>query len=599
MDSTQPIAQPSKFERGLLAIVSHPRLGLWLALTGILLSSSALFMGFYLDDFVGRYIYSSLEGAKHLFDLYAGGYGLTNGNPADTHWQIEHGWAPWWTDEKLLIRLFRPLGIASHRLDFLLWPQSALLMHLHSLLWLALLLFATTRMYRGAEGTVVGGLAALMFALDHTHGFVVGYICNRHTLITALLGVICLDFHLRARSSERQAWPLLGYALYALTLASGESALAILCYLLAHALCVERAPLLRRLSIIAPYLVITVLWRAWYTRAGFGAFGSGLYIDPGRDPAAFVLALIQRAPLLLLGQFLAPPSELYSVWPEAWARATLVLAFVFTAALALGLAPLLRRNRNAWFWLLGALGSIAPAASTYPHNRQLLFTSFGAMALLAQLWEMYAIELRELRLSLLQRFSREQSGLLIFVRLFISPLVMPLTTYGIAISAPLLQAPASIGDDIAGHDAVFVTAPDYFAVKLVQLDRRIDQRPLPRRIRALGFGSEPTTIHRTAADTLELEYAGGILSTPFMELYRDRRTPMHVGDRVELEGMSIEVVEVTADRRASKARFVFDRDVDAGQFQFYYWVNGHFERLALPALGSSRQLPAALLELKF
>jgi hypothetical protein len=280
-----------------------------------------------------------------LFELYAGGYGLANGDPADTHWQIEQGWAPWWTYDQLLIRLSRPLGVATHWLDFKLWPDQPWLMHLHSLLWLALLVLATTHMYRAAMSGIVAGLAALLFAFDHTHGFVVGYICNRHTLITALLSVLCLTAHLRARR-------LLGYALYAAALISGESAVAIAGYICAHALCVERGRPLQRLRSIAPYLVITLVWRMLYTRAGYGAVGSGLYIDPARDPLAYVLALLERAPVLVLGQFLAPPAELYSVWPTIWAHVMFVFACVFCVCLCIAFWPLLRRDRVAMFWWL-------------------------------------------------------------------------------------------------------------------------------------------------------------------------------------------------------------------------------------------------------
>jgi hypothetical protein len=594
-----PIAQPSKFERGLLRILAQPRLGWWLALAGMLLCASALGMGFYLDDYVGRYIYSDRPGAHWLFEQYVGGYGLANGNPADIHRQIELGWAPWWTYDHLLIRLYRPFGVWFHRLDFTLWPQSAFAMHLHSLLWLGLLVLVTTHMFRTALGPWIGALAALMFALDQTHGFEVGYICNRHALITAVLGVLCLDLHLTAFARRSRSHQLLAYLAYAVALTSGESTIAILGYLFAHALCVERAPLVRRALRFAPYLLITVVWRVLYTRAGYGGSGSGLYIDPGHEPGLYLIKLLERAPVLLLGQFLAPPGEIYAFASPFWSRVILACAWLFTIALLVALWAILRRKRTAWFWLLGALGSLVPAASTYPHDRQLLFTSFGAMALLAQMWELFAIELREQSLGKLERFAREWSGLLLFTRLFISPLALPFTTLGIAATAPLLQAPASIHDDIKGHDAVFVTAPDYFAVKLVQFERYIDRRPQPRRYRALGFGPERTTVYRTAPNTLELAYEGGILSSPFMELYRDRRIPMMIGERVELEGLRIEVTELTPDQRASRARFTFDAPLDAERFQFYAWLNGHFERLTLPAVGSSRQLPPALLELGF
>jgi hypothetical protein len=275
----------------------------------------------------------------------------------------------------------------------------------------------------------------------------------------------------------------------------------------------------------------------------------------------------------------------------------LALAIVFSLALAAGLWPLLRRDRRAWFWLLGALVSLVPAASVYPHNRQLLFTSFGAFGLLAQLWNLLATELRgEASARGLPRLARELAGLLFFAHVIVSPLVMPLSTWEIAATSPLLRGSRSVDDDIADRDAVFVTAPDYFAVKLVQLTRRLDSRPLPRRFRALSFGPEHVTVQRTAANALELEWAEGILSNPFMELYRDKRIPMSVGEHVELAGLAIEVLTLTADRRAQKVRFTFDAPLEAAQFRFYYWDRGQFAKFTPPALGASQALPPAVLE---
>jgi hypothetical protein len=280
----------------------------------------------------------------------------------------------------------------------------------------------------------------------------------------------------------------------------------------------------------------------------------------------------------------------------ALARIILVTAVLFTLALACALLPLLRRNRVACFWALGALGSLVPAASTYPHNRQLLLTSFGAMALVAQLWQLHTIDLRDQASTVLLRFSRGLSGLVLFGHLFVSPLALPLSTCTVAMTKPLGRAPESIGDEIADRDAVFVTAPDYFAVKLVQLERRIGHRPLARRWRALGFGPEHIRAYRRDARTLELDYAEGILSTPFMELYRDRRLPMTVGERIELEGLTIEVLTLTADRRAKRVRFTFDQQLESPTFRFYYWAGGRFEPFVPPAIGASRDLPPALLD---
>ena len=45
-------------------------------------------------------------------------------------------------------------------------------MHAQNLFWFALMILAATRLYRGVMGPTIGGLAALLYVLDHTtHGF--------------------------------------------------------------------------------------------------------------------------------------------------------------------------------------------------------------------------------------------------------------------------------------------------------------------------------------------------------------------------------------------------------------------------------------------
>jgi hypothetical protein len=585
----------SKLEAAFIRLLERERLGLWLALCAIALSSSCLFIGFYLDDIVGRYIYSDLPGARELFRQYMGGYGLATGVPADNHWQVEAGYAPWWIYDHLRLRMFRPLGMLTHALDAHAWPNSAALMHAQSLFWLALLVLAAARMYRGVLGPRAGGLAAVLFAFDHTHGFEVGYNCNRYALLAAFFGVLSLDQHLRWRMHGERRGALAGPLLYVLALLSGESSISVAGYLLAYAALVEQGSLLQRARTLWPYLAITLAWRLSYNLAGFGANGSGPYVDPVREPVHYLLLLLERGPILLLGQFFAPPAEVHTVLAAQHARTMLIAAVVLLFGLALLLSPLLRRNRLARFWAAGLLFSLVPAACTYPHNRQLLFTSLGALALLAQLWHLFAIELHGSVLSRGLFLSSKLGAVVLAGHLIVSPLVLPLMTCGITFFSPLQRAEASVGDEIAGRDVVFLTAPDYLAVKMVQLTRRVEHRPLARRWRALSFGPQDVVVSRKDDRTLELQYQGGILSTHFMELYRDRRLRMSVGDRIDLQGLAIEVLAVTADGRAERARFAFERPLEAPSLLFYAWRDGAFVRLAPPAVGASMTLPAASL----
>jgi hypothetical protein len=594
---SMPPAAATRAGAVFLRALCHPQLERGLVGLACLLCAPCLWLGFYLDDHVGRYIYSGVDAvAPRLFWMLSGGYGLANGVPSDTAWQIEQGFAPWWTHRELLLELLRPFGVLSHFIDMQLWPDSAALQHAHNLLWLGLLVLAVTRLYRRALGSVVGGLAALLFALDHTHGFVVGYICNRHTLITASLCVLALDQHLRQRAAQPTHIPWRAVACYALALFSGESALSILGYLLGHLLFVERGAWRRRALALAPYLVLTLFWRVAYSAAGFGARGSGLYIDPGREPWQFLGALLERGPLLLLGLFLGPPAEVSMLLPAHARLALLGFALLVLIGLALTIWPLLARDPWARSWTFGMLFALVPAASTYPHNRQLLFASFGAFGLLALLWHLHASELLGESPLRAGRFSKAFGGLLLGMHLFVSPLLLPLSTFSPAAAAPLARAAATVGDEIAGRDAVFISAPDYFAVKLVQLTRRIEQRPLARRWRALSFGAEPVYVQRTDERTITLDYPGGILGAPFLELYRDRRLPMARGERIELEGLGIEVLETTPDGRASRARFRFDTPLDAPSFRFYYWIDGGFAAFTPPPLGERVRVPGAELE---
>jgi hypothetical protein len=565
-----------------------------LALIATVLSAPCLFIGFYLDDYIGRYVWSDLPGAHALNRIIEGGYTLANGSPADNHWQVEQGWAPWWIYDHLLVRLYRPMSLATHLLDAKLWLHSATMMHAHSLLWLAVLVLAATRMYRTALGPVVGGFAALLFAVDHTHGFVVGYIANRHALIAGALSMLCLELFIRSRLRRDPRAALLAPAVYVLALLAGEASLAITGYLFAYALFADRGPLSKRALAFAPYFVITVVWRGLYNLTQHGASGSGLYLDPGHDPIHFAVAMAERAPVLLLGQFFIPPAEAYSIGGGLFGTGMLAFAVLFTIAPVVAFAPLIGRSRTARFWATGLLFSLIPASSTWPHDRQLLFTSVGAMGLVAELWDLF-LALRGQVLPPLLRASGAVGAVLLFGRLVISPIATPISVCSVMLTRPLHRAITSVGPEIAGRDAVFVTAPDYFAVKLVQLARRIEERPVAKHFRALSFGPEPVVVERSTDRSLRLRIEGGILSTPFMELYRDRRLRMSPGDAVELSGLSIRVAHTTDDGRPDVADFTFDRALDDPSFRFYYWTDEGFAKLTLPPVGGKKALPPAIL----
>ena len=581
-------------------LLQRPRLAVWIVLLGVGLTSPSLFIGFHLDDLIGRFIYSDLPGADRLFRIYAGGYGAASGNPEDAAWMMEQGYAPWWMDPELLIWFYRPLSLVTHLVDAQLWPDSAFMWHAHSLLWFAALLAVAVRTYRSILGPAIGGLAGLLFALDHTHGVPVGFIANRYILIAMLFSMLMLEQHHRARAHGSRMAQFLAPLCYGLGLFSGESTVAVVGYLVAYATFVDTGSLRSRVLSLAPYFFATVLWRVGYSALGRGSRGSDLYLDPIREPLRFAVAVLERGPMLLLGQWFGPPAELYTFVEAGLAMALIGFAWLFMIALGVALAPVLKRDKVARFWAAGMVLALVPMCAGEPNNRMLFAASIGAMGLLASWWSLYADTLKDAFNSALGRFSRAFGNVMVVLHLFSSAVFLPLMACSLLMVSPLKDAFADVGPEAAGKEAVFVTSPDYWAVRLMRMTKEVEGQATPSRWRALAFGSEQVTVYRQDERTLVLEYAGGAMREPGMtkqalDLYRSRNKPMVVGQRVFLEDLSIEVLEVTDDGRPRRARFEFARPLDDPRYLFYHWVDNHFRPLGLPVVGSRKVLPRAVL----
>lgn len=583
----------------IINFLGHPRLPYWLALVSILLTSPSLWIGFHLDDHVGRYLMSGLSDpdAKQLLEAYGSPYGIANGDPSSIHWQIEKGFAPFWTYERLLISLWRPLSEFIHDIDFIVAPNSAFEMHAHSLLWFAALIVVVTKLYRKLMGlTTLAGVAALLFAYDHTHGFAVGYIANRNAIVALFFGVLTIYFHDEWRTKGSKSSAFLSGLFLLCGLLSGESAIATYGYLVAYTVFLEKGALNRRLLTLAPSSAILCMWQISYSLLGYGARGSGLYIDPLRAPVQFAFAVLERLPLLLLGQYFLPPAEVYNYVHREVAIAIWIGALIFLIGFIAVALPLVLRNALARFWAFGMLFSLIPICTSHPNNRLLFFVGLGAMGLLSQLWH-GLVDQESWRLSspVWNKLANGLVAVLTGFHLFISPLLLPLTACGVLLLSPVNHALEKIsGDlDLKGRDLIIVTSPDYFLVKLIPMVMAVEKRPKLRRLRAISFGPIPVDVTRIDARSLSVKYRGGILQTSLLELYRDADIPMQPGQVIELKGLRIEVTGVTADGRASRIRFTFDENVEAERFRWMKWGGTEYVAFRLPAVGATVHLPAA------
>ncbi len=510
------------------------------------------------------------------------------GDPVATHALQDAGVFPWTADPQVRLAFWRPLAAATHVLDRALWPDSALLRHLHNLLWFALALLAVAAVHRRFLGaTWIGALALLLYAIDDVHGPAVAWIANRNVMIAVALSLPALVWHDRWVRERWRPGALLAPLALALGLGAGEAALAVTAYLAAYTLHVDRARWATRLAHLVPYLVVVVAWRVVYLRLGYGASRSGIYLDPGGDLMAFAAAIPQRAPGLLGSQLALPWSDLVSLYPYLSPRLPLImlgLAVLVMAGVAWLLAPLWRRDDKTRFFATGMLLAVLPICATFPADRLLWFVGLGATGLLARL-------LGEPRTT---RARKLAAGTLIAIHLVLAPLLLLLRSRTMeTVERPLARAEASIprGADITGKTVVLVNPPSDLFAAYVLVTRASRGTPAPARLRWLAAGTASVDVERIDARTLRIRPARGYLADTAERMLRGLRARFAVGDHLDLTGLSIEVTAITPDGRPAEATFRFDVALDDPALLLMQWSRRGYVPFTPPPPGGHVTLP--------
>ncbi len=554
------------------------------------LASPSLFIGLHLDDYIHKYLLLHFPGSADVARSYVSPYAIANGDPAQNHWLVEQGLAPWWTYDRLLLSFFRPISVLTHRIDYALFPDSPVAMHAHSLLWFGAVIAAATALYRRVLGgaTVVAGFAAFLYAVDHTHGLPVGWIANRNALPAIFFGLLSLAAYVRGREGHRLS-AALGLVFYVLGLLGGEVTLAAWAYLVAHALCLDSGKTVDKIRALAPYAIVTVLWRVLYNHLGYGARGSGLYLDPVHEPLSFAAAVLRRVPLLWLGEIGMPPAEGYYFVAERFRPFVYGAAVLSVLLTVIVVVPLVRADRVARFWALGSVLSLFPACTAYPHNRLLYFVGLGAMALLAILVRDAFGRAKWLPLDVRWHLvAQPYLAAAVGLHAILSPFILPIETCSLLTTSSIetRAIPSALAAVQSPDDEMFVVdAPEYFSVNLIPIFARLEGAREPKRLRMLSIGPVPLVVRRVDERTLTIDYVGGLLSEPLSELYRSARLPMQVGDETKLNGLSIVVTAVTRDGRVAAATFVFDDRLEAPRYRFLSWEHDHYVPFVPPAIG--------------
>jgi len=109
-----------------------------LALFAFVSGLPSLNMGWQMDDHMLRSNLRGFPGWEDVENAAPSLFGISTGQPELLRELRDRGLVPWWTDETLRLAFLRPISEATHRFDEALWPESAALAHVHSLVWWAL-----------------------------------------------------------------------------------------------------------------------------------------------------------------------------------------------------------------------------------------------------------------------------------------------------------------------------------------------------------------------------------------------------------------------------------------------------------------------------
>lgn len=578
------------------ALIATPRLPWVVAAVAVVLTLPALAAGFVIDDWFHQAMLRGIETPIGLPEPFLGMFDFLGGGPKRAHLLRNFGFGPWWLPDDLHARFLRPVTVVTHLFDQLVGPGSAVVAHAHSIVWSAAVVGVVALLYRRLMPAVsVAGLAAVLYLLDESRGLVTGWVANRSALVALVFGVCALLAH---DAWRRRGWrwgQLLGPILLLAALLSAESGLATTAYLFGYAIFVDDGSLRQRLVRLLPYFVVVVVWRIVYSHLGYGASGSGLYIDPVTQPDRFLVAAARRFPILQLGQWTSAPTILFGFFP-LWLKGVCVaVALVLLAGIGALLRPVLRESKTARMWATGMLLATVPICATFTSNRLLGFVSIGGSALLAELVSYYGV-LGFSHTTNRSRLARWSVLLLAVPPLVTGPVALPASARLISYIDDLLFAPCQQvvpeTPDINDRTAIFVNS-NSLCVGYMAIQRVVEGRNRPQYVRLLASAIYEVAVTGVDDRTLRLTVDEGFHSHTADQLMRSGDDPLPKGHKVAIDGLTIEVLSHTKRGHVRTVQMTFDRPLRDPSLLWVATKDRTLGDFVPPRPGETIVLPAA------
>ncbi len=441
---------------------------------------------------------------------------------------MRHGAVPWWFEPSTQMSFFRPLSSALMVLDARVFVDHTSLYHLHSMLWCAAMLVAFWALAcrvtpRSAE------LAVCLFAASrYSVWFGAVWWCNRHLVVSATFACVALWALARWRLEAWRPGRWLAPLSIILALLGGESGIQILAYVGAFELFASRR--YRSLAMVgaggALYLVARMA-------LGYGTHGESIYCDPLHEPSRWLSLIASRAP----GHVAAVVGGGVPAWPMG----VLLLAIGGHAIMTKAIPA----RTLAWL----SVGSLACFAVAVTSPADVLgLASVGALlasaAVAQHAWTL----------------ARDSSKKWPVRASMASGLVAIVGAQG-AVSAVLSSRMiAQRASDQRGAEELLLRARiDRDKTRVVVVTGYDFQWAALGAMRAMrpdlsvrawhSIGDSPaetTEVLRIDETTLEVGCTGANCALVRFDWFRGAENPLHIGDTIAMDGLTITVREVAA-----------------------------------------------------
>ena len=598
-----------------LAIAVAVALGGWVR-------RAAVDAGFWADDYAQL---AMLEGTypsqRPAWDLFH----FLDGSRDDHQRLVDYGAFPWWTHPQFRLSMLRPLPSLSCALDHQLFRVAGTPQHLHSLIWWAALIVAVGALFFRLLPPLVAAAALVLFSLDESHTVPVLWLANRSALMATALTIASLTAYLRFRERPQEhVWRFVSVALCALAFGCGEYAFASLGYVVSFELLQPKPGVTRRRA-LGPYVVIAALFLVVSTALGYGSAHSALYTSPFSAPLDYASKVLVGFPVLAAELVLGVPADWWSFgspWPAqlqaalslspskweqlpSWKTCQIALGFasvVLTLSVLRWLKPRLspEHHRALLCLMCGAALGVFPSMGSFITTRLAMPASFAFAALFASVLYVALSTVRSERQGVAARVAIALlASVILYVHGYRSFVQSEATTgfYSlVARSRTHWALSAELNDQKPAPAMVMIASADANDSAYAPFVRTAYGRPLLRGLRILSGAPGGHAITRVDDRTLDVRITDpfGLSTSIAGSFTRGESDLLSDGVQTHVGGMDVTVLQ-THQGQPTHMRVRFDVPLETDLLAFVHSTPRGLERLVLPAVGSTLQLPPPIM----